>query len=117
KTLDDAVEAGQEYLICSSMPSKGQTVDNYKKVAESFNKAGEESKKRGIKFGYHNHNYEFESDNGQVLYDVLMDNTQADLVHMELDLGGVVASGNDPMAYFSRYPGRFLLWLLTDRDV
>ena len=117
KTLDDAVEAGQEYLICSSMPSKGQTVDNYKKVAESFNKAGEESKKRGIKFGYHNHNYEFESDNGQVLYDVLMDNTQADLVHMELDLGWVVASGNDPMDYFTRYPRRFPLWHLKDMDL
>lgn len=117
QTLDDAAEAGQEYLICSSMPSKGQTVGNYKKVAESFNKAGEESNKRGIKFGYHNHDYEFESDNGEVLYDVLMDNTQADLVHMELDLGWVVASGNDPMAYFAKYPGRFPLWHLKDMDL
>ncbi|MCG2460758.1 sugar phosphate isomerase/epimerase [Flavobacteriaceae bacterium F89] len=117
QTLDDAAEAGQEYLICSSMPSKGQSVDNYKKVAASFNKAGEESKKRGIKFGYHNHDYEFESDNGHVLYDVLMDNTQADLVHMELDLGWVVASGNDPMVYFAKYPGRFPLWHLKDMDM
>ena len=117
QTLDGAAEAGQEYLICSSMPSKGQTVDNYKRVAESFNKAGEESNKRGIKFGYHNHDYEFESDKGQVLYDVLMDNTQPDLVHMELDLGWVVASGNNPMAYFAKYPGRFPLWHLKDMDL
>ena len=75
QTLEDAVISGQQYLICSSMPSSGQTVDNYKKVAEKFNKAGEESKKANIKFGYHNHEYEFEEENGKVLYDVLLENT------------------------------------------
>ena len=61
KTMEEAVASGQPYLICSSMPSKGQTVDNYKKVAEAFNKAGEDCKELGLKFGYHNHEYEFES--------------------------------------------------------
>src|ERR1700712_774077 len=60
QTIDDAVEAGQEYVIVSSMPTKGQTVDNYKSVAESFNKAGEASKKSNLHFGYHNHDFEFE---------------------------------------------------------
>ncbi|MCM4168558.1 Inosose dehydratase [Arenibacter antarcticus] len=116
-TLDQASESGQEYLICSSMPSNGQTVDNYKAVAEAFNKAGEDCKQRGIKFGYHNHDYEFESENGEVLYDVLLDNTQADLVHMELDLGWVVVAGKDPLDYFKRYTGRFPLWHLKDMDM
>lgn len=117
QTMDDAVSSGQEYLICSSMPSNGQTVDNYKKVAEQFNKAGEACKKVGLKFGYHNHEYEFESENGEVLYDVLMDNTQNDLVHMELDLGWVVVAGKDPIHYFKKYPGRFPLWHLKDMDM
>jgi sugar phosphate isomerase/epimerase len=73
--MNEAVASGQEYLICSSMPSKGQTVDNYKKVAEAFNKAGEACNKLGVKFGYHNHEYEFESENGEVLYDVILKNT------------------------------------------
>lgn len=117
KTMEQAVASGQEYLICSSIPTNGQTVDNYKKVAEAFNKAGEACKKLGIKFGYHNHEYEFESENGEVLYDVLMDNTQADLVHMELDLGWVIVGKKDPLDYFKKYPKRFPLWHLKDMNM
>jgi len=116
KTLDLASESGQEYLICSSMPTQGQTVDNYQRVAEWFMKNGEECKKRNLKFGYHNHDYEFESENGKVLYDVLLENTDASTVHMELDLGWVKVTGNDPLDYFKRYPGRFPLWHLKDMD-
>lgn len=117
KTIDEAAESGQDYLICSTMPSRGQTVDNYKSVSEVFNKAGEESKKLGINFGYHNHSYEFQSDGDQVLFDVLMDNTEADLLHMELDLGWVIVGGKDPLDYFAKYPGRFPLWHLKDMDM
>ncbi|MFH6601947.1 sugar phosphate isomerase/epimerase family protein [Maribacter algicola] len=117
KTMEEAVASGQEYLICSSMPTNGQNIDNYKKVAEAFNKAGEACEKLGIHFGYHNHEYEFESDQGQVLYDVLMDNTEPDLVHMELDLGWVIVGGKDPLDYFKKYPGRFPLWHLKDMDM
>lgn len=116
-TIQQAVASGQQYLICSSLPSEGQTVDNYKYVAEAFNNAGMLCKKEGIKFGYHNHEYEFEAENGTVLYDVLMDNTEADLVHMELDLGWVVVAGKDPIHYFKKYPGRFPLWHLKDMDM
>ncbi len=117
QTMQEAVESGQEYLICSSMPSKGQTVDNYKAVAEKFNKAGEDCNKMNLKFGYHNHAYEFESENGTVLYDVLMDHTDPNLVHMEMDLGWVAYGGKDPVAYFERYPGRFPLWHLKDMSI
>ncbi|MFC2146970.1 sugar phosphate isomerase/epimerase family protein [Bacteroidota bacterium] len=117
QTMEEAVESGQEYLICSSMPSEGQNVDNYKKVAEEFNKAGEACQKLGLKFGYHNHEYEFETENNQVLYDVLLSNTEADLVYMELDLGWVVVAGKDPLDYFKKYPGRFPLWHLKDMDM
>ncbi|MGB6151547.1 MAG: sugar phosphate isomerase/epimerase [Pricia sp.] len=117
ETMEQAVASGQDYIICSSLPSKGQTVDNYKRVAEQFNTAGEACQKLGLKFGYHNHEYEFESDNGTVLYDVLMDNTDKNLVHMELDLGWVIVAGKDPLAYFKKYPGRFPLWHLKDMNM
>lgn len=117
RTMEEAVLSGQEYLICSSLPSKGQTIANYQKVAESFNKAGEACKALNLKFGYHNHDYEFESEDNQVLYDVLLDNTNPDLVHMELDLGWVVAFGKNPLDYFKNYPGRFPLWHLKDMNL
>jgi len=117
KSLDDAKEVGQEYLICSTMPTQGQTVDNYKRVADAFNKSGEACRKLDIKFGYHNHDYEFQSENGKVLYDVLLENTDPKLIHMELDLGWVVAAGKDPLDYFKRFPGRFPLWHLKDMNL
>lgn len=114
KSVAQAAEAGQEYLVCSSLPSEGQTIDNYKKVADTFNKAAEDCKKAGLKFGYHNHDYEFDKVDGKVLYDVLLENSDPKLVLMELDLGWVVVTGNDPVDYFKRYPGRFPLWHLKD---
>ncbi len=117
QTMDDAAASGQEYLICSTMPTDGQTTDNYKKVAETFNKAGEACKKLGLKFGYHNHEYEFASHDGNVLYDVLLNNTEAELVNMEMDLGWVIVAGKNPLDYFKKYPGRFPLWHLKDMDV
>ena len=117
QTIDEAVESGQEYMICSSLPKAGQTVDNYKKAAESFNKCGEDCKKVNIKFGYHNHDAEFEQENGKILYDVLLENTDPALVHMEMDLGWAVFAGKDPVAYFNKYPGRFPLWHLKDMDM
>ena len=117
QTIDDAVQSGQEYLIVSVMPTKGQTVDNYKSVAEVFNHAGEACKKSNIIFGYHNHDSEFEKDNGKVLYDVLLENTDPEFVKMEMDLGWVIVTGNDPLAYFAKYPGRFPLWHLKDMDM
>lgn len=117
QSIDEAAEAGQTYLICSSLPSAGQTADNYSKSAEAFNKAGEQCKKAGLLFGYHNHDAEFEEVNGQVLYDILLKRAQPDFVHMELDLGWVIAAGKDPLLYFKNYPGRFPLWHLKDMNL
>jgi sugar phosphate isomerase/epimerase len=117
KSIDEAAEAGQEYIICSVLPFSGQTIANYQKSAEMFNQAGEQCKKSGVLFGYHNHNSEYDTVEGKVLYDVLLDNSQPSLVHMEMDLGWVIAAGKDPLAYFSKYPGRFPLWHLKDMSL
>jgi sugar phosphate isomerase/epimerase len=114
KTVDEAAESGQQYLICSSLPRPGQTISNYQRVAEIFNQSAEACRKANLIFGYHNHEYEFEKNQGQVLYDVLLKQTDPDLVQMELDLGWVVVTGNDPVAYFEKYPNRFPLWHLKD---
>jgi sugar phosphate isomerase/epimerase len=114
RAVDEAAEAKQSYVICSSLPSEGQTVSNYQKVADMFNKAAEDCRKAGLVFGYHNHEYEFEKAGGKVLYDVLLERTDPKLVMMELDLGWVIVTGNDPVQYFNKYPGRFPLWHLKD---
>jgi sugar phosphate isomerase/epimerase len=117
KSIEEATETGQQYIISAVLPSEGQTVEHYQQSADQFNKLGEECKKANLKFGYHNHQTEFETVNGQILYDILLDRCDPSLVTMELDLGWVVASGHDPLHYFSKYPGRFKLWHLKDVDV
>jgi len=114
RTVDEAAESGQEYLICSSLPSNGQTISNYQRVAETFTKSAEACKKANLTFGYHNHEYEFEKENGKVLYDVLLEETDPNLVKMELDLGWVIVTGFNPETYFEKYPNRFPLWHLKD---
>lgn len=114
RSVDQAAEAGQDYVICSSLPSPGQTIENYQRVADTFSKAAQDCKKAKLVFGYHNHDYEFEKVNGQVLYDILLDKTEPNLVKMEMDLGWVIVTGNDPITYFNKYPGRFPLWHLKD---
>jgi sugar phosphate isomerase/epimerase len=114
RTVDEAAESGQQYLICSSLPTTGQTVSNYQRTAEAFTKAAQTAKKANLIFGYHNHEYEFEKADGKVLYDILLDETDPNLVKMELDLGWVIVTGNDPVKYFEKYPGRFPLWHLKD---
>ncbi len=75
------------------------------------------AKKSNLSFGYHNHDFEFEKENGKTLYDVLVENTDPKYVNLEMDLGWVVVTGNDPMEYFAKYPGRFPLWHLKDMDM
>lgn len=116
KTVDEAAEAGQTYLICSTMPANGQTVSNYKHCAAIFNQSAEIAQKSNLIFGYHNHDYEFEKENGQVLYDVLLKETDPKKVIFEADLGWMILSGNDATAYFNKYPGRFPLWHLKDMN-
>jgi sugar phosphate isomerase/epimerase len=116
KSLEEATETGQQYIISAVLPSKGQTIEHYQASADAFNKLGEQCSKANLFFGYHNHDSEFETVNGQVLYDILLEKTDPALVKMELDLGWVVAAGHDPFHYFSKYPGRFPLWHLKDMD-
>ncbi len=117
QAVDEAAEAGQEYLICSVLPAEGQTVENYQRSADRFNKAGEECKKANVTFGYHNHVNEFEKAGNQTLYNILLDRTDPALVKMEMDLGWVIAAGSSPQHYFDQYPGRFPLWHLKDMNV
>lgn len=116
KSIDEAAEAGQEYLVSAVLHSLDQTIEDYQRSADDFSRYAEYCKKSNLLFGYHNHESEFQQVNGKVLYDILLGRTDPGLVHMEMDLGWVVAAGQDPLAYFAKYPGRFPLWPLKDMD-
>jgi len=83
--------------------------DSWKRIAETFNRAGERSKQAGIQFAYHNHHFEFAPVDGKLPFDTLLEQCDPALVKIELDLCWIAAADKDPLEYFKRYPGRFPL--------
>ncbi|UOR05091.1 sugar phosphate isomerase/epimerase [Hymenobacter aerilatus] len=113
KAVDDAAQVGVKYMVCAYLMDSER--DHYKKVAEYLNKAGEQCKKAGIQLCYHNHDFEFQTQNGQLPYDILLA-TDKNLVKMELDLYWATKAGKDPVELFKQHPGRFPLWHVKDMD-
>jgi sugar phosphate isomerase/epimerase len=106
---------GHEYVIVAWIPEEQRkTIDDWKRIAEQLNQAGTACKAAGLQFGYHNHNFEFMPIDGQLPYDLLLANTDASLVKLEMDLFWATFAGADPLAYFSRSPGRFPLVHVKD---
>jgi sugar phosphate isomerase/epimerase len=113
--IESAKIIGQSYIVCPWIPEKvRKQPDDWKRAAETFNHAGEASKKAGIQFAYHNHWFEFLPVDGKLPYDLLLENCDPNLVKMELDLCWITVGGGDPLKYFDRYPGRFPLVHVKD---
>ncbi len=111
---DDAAEGGISYLVCSSIPVS--TLDEIKTAADVFSKAGEACKKNGVQFAYHNHVSEFDEIEGHRPFDYILDNTDKELVKMELDLAWATKAKQDPVELFKLHPGRYPLWHVKDLD-
>ncbi len=115
KALDEAKAIGHEYV---TIPWLGDgdhaTVDAWKRVAELFNRGGAEAKAAGLNFAYHNHDFEFKRIGDAVMLDVLLAETDPALVSFEMDMYWLVKAGQDPAAYFTRFPNRFSMVHVKD---
>lgn len=114
KKAADAASIGMKYLIC---PYKGpqKSINDFKRIADDFNAKGDICKKNGIRFAYHNHDYSFKAQDGQIPEDVMLANTNPDTVDFEMDIYWVVTAGADPVAYLKKYKNRFRLGHVKDR--
>lgn len=117
RSVNDAKEAGQEYTTIAWLDdTERNSLDALKRTCEILNKAGAISKQYGLRMAYHNHAFEFEKVEEQVIYDVMLKELDPSLVAMEMDIYWVVFGGQDPLTYFKNYPGRFELWHVKDMD-
>lgn len=108
-TVEDAAVAGQQYVI-SPWLDEGyrKDVDGLKRFLTAFNKSGELCKKSGMKFGYHNHDFEFNTMvGGMLLYDIILKETDPELVIQQMDMGNMYNAGGRPLELLKQYPGRF----------
>lgn len=115
KIFDDHKAMGCKYVIFPMNMWPG-TLEEVKEGCDLMNKIGEEANKRGLKFGYHNHNMEFGKigDTDQVLEDFLITNTDPDKVFFQMDVYWVTVGGADPVTYLKKYPDRFKVLHIKD---
>lgn len=113
--IDAAKLAGVEFLVIPGIPGDiRKTIDGYKAIADNFNKIGEQCKAAGLKFGYHNHAFEFEKMEEQIPQEVLMSETQVDFVTFEADLFWATKGGYNPVDLINKFPGRIKLFHVKD---
>lgn len=111
-----AAKAGLEYLILPSMMGRPEsTIDDILRTASEMNRIGAICFKHGINFGYHNHDFEFRPIDGQLPYDVLLSETDPELVSFQVDIYWMIKAGKDPIKYFEENPGRFNTWHIKDK--
>jgi sugar phosphate isomerase/epimerase len=115
-TVEDAATMGQQFVISPSLDgSMRKTLDDFKRYMEVFNKSGELCKKSGMRFGYHNHDFEFNTQlEGKRLYDLILQNTDPALVIQQLDIGNMYGAGGRPLDLIEQYPGRFVSMHVKD---
>lgn len=108
-TVDDAAVIGQMYVISPSLDeSLRKNEDDLKRFLNVFNKSGELCKKSGMKFGYHNHDFEFSQQiNGKLVHDIILENTDKNLVIHQLDIGNLYNGGATALEVMKKWPGRF----------
>lgn len=117
KTCADAKGLGQQYVVVPWLNEEFyKTLDVLKQTCAKINKAAVVAKAAGLKMGYHNHAFEFKQVEGQVIFDVMLQELDPKLVSIEMDLFWVVNAGQDPLKYFEKYPGRFEQWHVKDMD-
>jgi len=115
--IELAAAIGHDYVTIAWLnPEDRQTIDDYKGWAETFNRVGEACRDSGMRLAYHNHDFEFEPLDGQLPFDVLLDETDADLVDFELDFFWVRKAGQDIVPVLNKAPERFTMAHIKDMD-
>ena len=114
KAIDVHRRAGMSYIVCPwfKVPDNLQQLLTY---CNYFNEIGRRVKDAGMQFGYHNHSHEFEKVEEQVVYDFMLEHTDADHVFFEMDVYWAVMGKASPVEYFKKYPGRFALLHIKDK--
>ncbi len=120
KLCEDAIFMGKKYMVCY-WPwldgGPGKTLDDFLRATDRVNKAGKICKEMGINFAFHNHDQEFIPVDGyQWAYEAVLENTDPEVVDMELDLYWAIKGGGDPVKLFKKYPGRFKIFHVKDMD-
>jgi sugar phosphate isomerase/epimerase len=127
-TFENAHALGAAYAASGSLPApavdgkpapasskRSMSLDEAKRTAALVNRIGEAAKRAGLQYVYHNHDFEFADQGGGAFgYDVLLRESEPELVKFEIDCGWMIFAGHNPIEYFKKYPNRFPLIHVKD---
>ena len=117
KCIEGALALEQNFITWPWLEPDSRTIDHFKKLAERLNLIGEQIRKAGLGLAYHNHDFEFIDHNGQSGYEILIRDTDPDLVKIQLDLFWSTHSSKlSAHELFQQQPGRFVMWHIKDMD-
>ncbi|MBU1308635.1 MAG: sugar phosphate isomerase/epimerase [Gammaproteobacteria bacterium] len=116
RVLDEALALGHRYLVMPYLfeHERNDGLRSYQLLAEQLNRLGERCQAVGLQLAYHNHDFEFATIDNTTPYQILLTQTDATLVKMEIDLYWAAKMQVDVAALFNRFPGRFPLWHIKD---
>ena len=113
KCIEVHKKASMEYIVTPWIGLQ-ETLKDLQVYCDYLNEVGRRCKAAGIKYGYHNHAYEFEKVEDQVMYDYMLQHTDPELVFFQMDVYWAVIGKASPVDYFKRYPGRFKMLHIKD---
>ncbi len=106
---------GFEYVILPAIPEeRRRSLDDYKRIADTFNTIGKAAKEAGIKFAYHNHGYGLQEMEGEIPVQHILENTDPKFVYFEMDVVWTLAGKADPVHYLNTYTDRYKLMHVKD---
>ena len=115
RCIEGARALGQTYITWPLLDPDSRTLDKFKVVAERLNIIGAQAKKAGLQVAYHNHDFEFVEQDGQIGYDIILKETDPSLVKLQIDLYWIARGSKfPPNHWFKRAPGRFVMWHVKD---
>ncbi|EAR14786.1 Sugar phosphate isomerase/epimerase [Robiginitalea biformata HTCC2501] len=117
RCIQGALALGSPYITWPWLAPDYRTAENYRKLAGMLNRIGEQVKAAGLGFAYHNHGFEFKAAGEVTPYELLLRETDPELVKLQMDLYWVVHAGRTtPQQLVSEHPGRFVMWHIKDMD-
>lgn len=117
KCIKGAKELNMSYVTWPWLAPKYRNIESFKILVEKLNRIGRQVTEAGLKFAYHNHDFEFVEENGEIGYDIIMNRTDSNLVKLQLDLYWAVHSSKlSPAELIAKNPKRFVMWHIKDMD-
>jgi sugar phosphate isomerase/epimerase len=115
--IEGALALDQKFITWPWLDEQSRSIDAFKKVAQRLNRVGEQVTRAGLRFAYHNHDFEFIPHDGQRGYEIILRETDPALVKLQIDLFWAAHSSPwSPHELFTKQPGRFVMWHIKDMD-